>query len=73
MRDTYWVDVPDGQDAALIISMAICIDRIHGLHVIKTTSRTLRLHGGRPQYALAWSGANSLPSPEAKVGSSTVL
>jgi uncharacterized protein YxjI len=29
MRDTYWVDVPDGQDAALIISMAICIDRIH--------------------------------------------
>ena len=29
MRDTYWVDVPDGQDAALIISIAICIDRIH--------------------------------------------
>jgi len=29
MRDTYWVDVPDGQDAALIIAIAICIDRIH--------------------------------------------
>jgi uncharacterized protein YxjI len=29
MRDTYWVDVPHGQDAALIISIAICIDRIH--------------------------------------------
>jgi uncharacterized protein YxjI len=29
MRDTYWVDVPDGQDAALIIAVAICIDRIH--------------------------------------------
>jgi uncharacterized protein YxjI len=29
MRDTYWADVPDGQDAALIISIAICVDRIH--------------------------------------------
>jgi uncharacterized protein YxjI len=29
MRDTYWVDVPGGQDAALIIAIAICIDRIH--------------------------------------------
>lgn len=29
MRDTYWVDVPDGQDPALIISLAVCIDRIH--------------------------------------------
>jgi uncharacterized protein YxjI len=29
MRDTYWVDVPDGQDAALVISIAVCIDRIH--------------------------------------------
>ena len=29
MRDTYWVDVPDGQDPALIIAIAICIDRIH--------------------------------------------
>ena len=29
MRDTYWVDVPDGQDAALIIAIAICVDRIH--------------------------------------------
>jgi len=29
MRDTYWVDVPDGQDAGLIIAIAICIDRIH--------------------------------------------
>ena len=29
MRDTYWVDVPDGRDAALIIAIAICIDRIH--------------------------------------------
>jgi uncharacterized protein YxjI len=29
MRDTYWVDVPDGVDPALIIAIAICIDRIH--------------------------------------------
>jgi uncharacterized protein YxjI len=29
MRDTYWVDVPDGPDPALVIAMAICIDRIH--------------------------------------------
>lgn len=29
MRDTYWVDVPDGQDAALIIAIAVSIDRIH--------------------------------------------
>jgi uncharacterized protein YxjI len=29
MRDTYWVDVPQGVDAALIIAVAICIDRIH--------------------------------------------
>ncbi|HEX4831709.1 MAG TPA: LURP-one-related family protein [Trebonia sp.] len=29
MRDTYWVDVPGGQDPALMIAIAICIDRIH--------------------------------------------
>jgi uncharacterized protein YxjI len=29
MRDTYWVDVPNGNDAPLIISVAVCIDRIH--------------------------------------------
>jgi hypothetical protein len=29
MRGTYWVDLPDGQDAALIISIASCTGRIH--------------------------------------------
>jgi uncharacterized protein YxjI len=29
LRDSYWVDVPPGQDAPLIISIAVAIDRIH--------------------------------------------
>jgi len=29
IRDTYGVDVPDGENAALIIAIAICLDRIH--------------------------------------------
>lgn len=29
MRDTYGVDVADGEDDALVISIAVCIDRIH--------------------------------------------
>ncbi|HUN31787.1 MAG TPA: LURP-one-related family protein [Trebonia sp.] len=29
MRDTYWVDVPDESNAPLMISIAVCIDRIH--------------------------------------------
>jgi uncharacterized protein YxjI len=28
-RDTYGVDVPDGQDDALMIAIAVCLDRIH--------------------------------------------
>ena len=30
LRDTYGVDVAPGQDDALIICIAICLDRIHG-------------------------------------------
>jgi uncharacterized protein YxjI len=29
LRDSYWVDVPPGLDAPLIISIAVAIDRIH--------------------------------------------
>jgi len=29
LRDSYWVDVPPGQDAPLMISIAVAIDRIH--------------------------------------------
>ena len=29
MRDTYGVDVAPGQDDALILSVAVCLDRIH--------------------------------------------
>jgi uncharacterized protein YxjI len=29
MRDTYGVDVAPGQDDALMLAVAVCLDRIH--------------------------------------------
>jgi uncharacterized protein YxjI len=29
MRDTYGVDVVDGEDAAMLLAVAVCLDRIH--------------------------------------------
>ena len=29
MRDTYGVDVADGEDTAMLLAVAVCLDRIH--------------------------------------------
>jgi uncharacterized protein YxjI len=39
LRDTYGIDVPDGQDDVLMIAIAVCIDRIHHDEVEKHRDR----------------------------------